>query len=176
MDHHTGAYVSRDATRVDAIVTARLLGWSDRRIARELGCDVRVISAVVRRLEANGKLPALEKRLRRALGELAEESVCRLRETLEEPEPSPAMIRALSITAGIAADKYAGVASGEPARAPAADGLPPGSRVVLEWAQKVGRRVTVDIRDEPAEPAPSAGEVPAGPTIEVQSRGVDESS
>lgn len=108
---HTGTTAVRDERRARAICAAKLLGWSNRKVARHLHCDIRTVSLVVEIMERAGKLPPLKDRLARAVGEAAEVTVERLNEMLQAGEhldPELAgLIKALWVGAGIGADKLA---------------------------------------------------------------------
>ena len=108
---HNGERVGADQARCAAIVAAKTLGWSDRRIAETLHVSRNSISHAVRALEQAGSLEPVKDRVMRSVAELTEVTLGRLREVLDSDgdlDPDLAgLIKSLWIGGGIGADKLA---------------------------------------------------------------------
>lgn len=101
----TGERITHDEEKVAGIVLGKLLGWSDRRIAREVAVGRNSIGPAVIALEARGVLEPLKDRCRRWLGELTEQTILRAREELGAEKTDAALLRSLWVGAGIGTDK-----------------------------------------------------------------------
>jgi hypothetical protein len=110
-ERYTGSRAVRDEARVDLVAALRLLGASDRQIARTAGCDVRLIPLLLTEAETRGRIPALKERVSRLAGSNAEDSGLLLRELLNRGlngEVSPelaAMLKSTATVLGITVEK-----------------------------------------------------------------------
>lgn len=117
---HTGTTVLKDEQRAAAIVAAAALGWSNRRIARELGHSQDTVRAVLRLAEAAGKVGAVKERVLASVAaaiqadiELGNEIAGQIRDAVDSGEGvKPEMLSGLAafrkagwVGAGILADK-----------------------------------------------------------------------
>lgn len=98
----TGKILATDEERCERVVELVLRGESDRTIAKVLGIGRNSINAVMRTLEARGKLEPLKERMIRDCRRVAMLSLQRMKEALEDDVVPPA---ALPIYAGVAIDK-----------------------------------------------------------------------
>lgn len=100
--HRTGKILGKDEELCEQVAAMVLEGKSARRIARTLAISRGSIDAVMEVMERRGKLGPLKERLIREVGRVAELSLVRMREALEDDIVPPA---ALPIFAGVAIDK-----------------------------------------------------------------------
>lgn len=98
----SGKILSTDEERCERVVELVLRGESDRRIAKVLGIGRNSIRAVIRVLEARGKLEPLKERMIRECRDVSMLSLQRMKEALED-DTVPAA--ALPIYAGVSIDK-----------------------------------------------------------------------
>ncbi len=111
VQRYTGARSTLDEQRNLKIGALRLLGASDREIARACGCTTRTIPVVLRDLEKAGRLTALKERLAMAVGDNAERTQLVLRRLLdraldgESDMDLAAMIKSAATAAGILTEK-----------------------------------------------------------------------
>jgi hypothetical protein len=109
-DRYSGRQASSDERRCLVIAALVMMGRSKNDIAATVGCDKRLIRPVVERLENEGLLPPLERRVTRAQAELREETLTWLGELVDArtvDRDTAAMLRGLFTGAGILADKQA---------------------------------------------------------------------
>lgn len=108
---YSGSRVTLDAQRCVMVGALKLLGCSDREIARVAKCDVRSIPLMVEELERSGQIPALKQRLEKSLGSNAEASGIALKRMLDkaadgfESVELAAMIKAAATALGITVEK-----------------------------------------------------------------------
>ncbi len=111
VQRYTGARSTLDEARNLKVGALRLLGASDREIARACGCTTRTIPIVLRDLEKAGRLTALKERLAMLTGDNAERAQLALRGLLDRAQDGEsdmdlaAMIKSTATAAGILTDK-----------------------------------------------------------------------
>lgn len=109
----TGKILSKDEALMIEVAEAVLTGMSDRRIAKQFQVNRRSIRPIMRILEERGKLAPLKERLLARVGEVAELSIQRAMELLED-DLLPA--QCIPILMGVAIDKRELLAGGVTAR------------------------------------------------------------
>ena len=146
---HTGSTVSRHEQDAARIVACAALGWSNRRIARELGHHQATVAAVLRDAAKHGKVEAVKDRVLSAAAaaihsdiELGDELADRIRAGDEGVDLGQlaALRKSTWVGAGILADK------GGPAAAPVTIHAGPGSvvQVVQDYAARLRSLVAPD--------------------------------
>lgn len=111
---HSGVTTFRDAQSAARIIAAASLGWSERRIARELGHGRDTVHAVLRLAEQAGKVRPVKERVLAAAAaalhsdiELGNEEAERVRNGEGDLAGLAALRRSTWVGAGILADKGA---------------------------------------------------------------------
>jgi hypothetical protein len=109
---YTGGRVTQDAERCVLAGALRLLHYSDRQIAKAVGCDVRSIPLMVRQAESSGRIPALKERLQAIVSQNAEQSSIVLAQLLdraaggEDSIELSAMVKAVGQVNSFQVDKH----------------------------------------------------------------------
>lgn len=104
---YTGERLEQDGQRCLVVGALRLLGCSDREIARVVKCDVRSIPLMLEEAEKSRRIPALKDRLSKLTGTNAERCQIALAELLDRASGGSvsvelaAMIKAVSTAGGI---------------------------------------------------------------------------
>lgn len=112
VQRYTGSRVTRDMDRCALAGALRLLSYSDRMIAKSVGCDVRSIPLMVERAEQAGLIPALKERLAALTARNAERAQIALGGLLERAANEggdldlAAMIKAVATAGGIQTEKF----------------------------------------------------------------------
>jgi hypothetical protein len=84
VERYNGARLTRDGERCVTVAALKLLAYSDRQIAKVIGCDTRSIPLMVVEAEARGLIPALKERLIVLVGRAAEQSTVAVQQLIDE--------------------------------------------------------------------------------------------